>query len=196
MAPRCHRYSRVTCPNRRSRCLSLNLPISKSVVRLNATDPAWPNTFQSPCARCIAAAGLGQSMGSPAAMPPLMKSKGNATKKVISAIRSHFVSCSLREVSQEKLTGENHQGSSSTAPNRPPDGAALPRGRVPRRDRAYQISRRTLHNLKMVRLREQARSRLNTDARRPQCGGFLCTNSKKQRRSSPRHLISPAIFSV
>ena len=49
----------VTCPNRRSRCLSLNLPISKSVVRLNATDPAWPNTFQSPCARCIAAAGLG-----------------------------------------------------------------------------------------------------------------------------------------
>jgi hypothetical protein len=50
MAPRCHRYSCVTCPNRRSRCLSLNLPISKSVVRLNATDPAWPNTFQSPCA--------------------------------------------------------------------------------------------------------------------------------------------------
>jgi len=37
-----------------------------------------------------------QSMGSPAAMPPSMKSKGNATKKVISAIRSHFVSCSLR----------------------------------------------------------------------------------------------------
>src|SRR3984893_12417635 len=146
MAPRCHRYSCVTCPNRRSRCLSLNLPISKSVVRLNATDPAWPNTFQSPCARCIAAAGRGQSMGSPAAMPPSMKSKGNATKKVISAIRSHFVSCSLREVSQETLTGEKHQGSSSTAPDRPPDAASLPRGRVPRRDRAYQISRRTLHN--------------------------------------------------
>ena len=30
-----HRYSSVTCPNRRSRCLSLSLPISKSVVRLN-----------------------------------------------------------------------------------------------------------------------------------------------------------------
>jgi len=81
----CHRYSSVTCPNRRSRCLSLNLPISKSVVRLNATEPAWPNTFHSPCARCIAAAGLGQSMGSPAAIPLSTKSKGNATKKVISA---------------------------------------------------------------------------------------------------------------
>jgi hypothetical protein len=33
-------------------------------------------------ARCIAAAGLGQSMGSPAAMPPpSSKSKGNATKE-------------------------------------------------------------------------------------------------------------------
>jgi hypothetical protein len=91
----------ATCPNRRSRCLSLNLSISKSVVRLNATEPAWPNTFQSPCARCIAAAGLGQSMGSPAAMPPsLLKSKGNATKRVIAALRSHFVKftcCALRE---------------------------------------------------------------------------------------------------
>ena len=47
-----HRYSSVTCPNRRSRCLSLSLPISKSVVRLNSTEPAWPNAFQSPCARC------------------------------------------------------------------------------------------------------------------------------------------------
>jgi hypothetical protein len=45
-----------------------------------------------------------------------MKSKGKATKKVISAIRSHFVSCSLREASQETLTGEKHQGSSSAAP--------------------------------------------------------------------------------
>src|ERR1700738_2007058 len=80
-----HRYSSVTCPNRRSRCLSLNLPISKSVVRLNATEPAWPNTFHSPCARGIAAAGLGQSMVSPAAIPLSTKSKGNATKKVISA---------------------------------------------------------------------------------------------------------------
>src|SRR3984893_5332132 len=85
LACEAHRYSSVTCPNRRSRCLSLNLPISKSVVRLNATEPAWPNTFHSPCARCIAAAGLGQSMGSPAAIPLSTKSKGNATKKVISA---------------------------------------------------------------------------------------------------------------
>jgi hypothetical protein len=99
-----HRYSSVTCPNRRSRCLSLNLPISKSVVRLNATEPAWPNTFQSPCARCIAAAGLGQSMGSPAAMPPsLLKSKGKATKRVISAIRSRFVSLPLAHSARHRL---------------------------------------------------------------------------------------------
>ena len=81
-----HRYSSATCPNRRRTCLLLNLPISKSVVRLNATDPAWPNTFQSPCARSIAAEGLGQSMGSPAATPPSMKSKGSATKEVISVM--------------------------------------------------------------------------------------------------------------
>jgi hypothetical protein len=100
----CHRYSSVTCPNRRSTCLSLNLPISKSVVRLNATQPARPNTFQSPCARCIAAAGLGQSMGSPAAMPPpSSKSKGNATKRVISAIRSHFVSFPLAHSGRHRL---------------------------------------------------------------------------------------------
>jgi len=82
----CHRYSSATCPNRRRTCLLLNLPISKSVVRLNATEPAWPNTFQSPCARSIAAAGLGQSIGSPAVTPPSMKSKGKATKEVISVI--------------------------------------------------------------------------------------------------------------
>jgi hypothetical protein len=82
----CHRYSSVTCPNRRSACLSLNLPISKSVVRTNATAPAWPNIFQSACARSIAAAGLSHSTGSPAAMTPSTKSKGNATKRVISAI--------------------------------------------------------------------------------------------------------------
>ena len=92
MACEGYRYSSVTCPNRRSRCLSLNLPTSKSVARLNATEPAWPNTFQSPCARCIAAAGLGQTMGSPAAIPPpSAKSKGSATKRVISAIRPRFV---------------------------------------------------------------------------------------------------------
>jgi hypothetical protein len=88
MARKCHRYSSVTCPNRRSTCLSLNLPISKSLVRQNATEPAWPNTFQSPCASCIAAAGLGQLMGSPAAIAPSTKSKGNATKEMISAIGS------------------------------------------------------------------------------------------------------------
>jgi hypothetical protein len=83
----CHRYLSATCPNRRRTCLLLNLPISKSVVRLNATEPAWPSTFQSPCARSIAAAGLGQSTGSPAAVtPPSMKSKGKATKEVISVI--------------------------------------------------------------------------------------------------------------
>jgi hypothetical protein len=82
----CHRYSSATCPNRRRTCLLLNLPISKSVVRLNATEPAWPNTFQSPFAQSIAAAGLGQSIGSPAATPPSMKSKGKATKEVISVI--------------------------------------------------------------------------------------------------------------
>jgi hypothetical protein len=67
-------------------CFLLNLPISKSVVRLNATEPAWPNIFQSPCAQSIAAAGLGQSMHSPAATPPSLKSKGKATKEVISVI--------------------------------------------------------------------------------------------------------------
>ena len=87
---KCHRYSSVTCPNRRSTCLSLNLPISKSVVRTNAIAPAWPNTFQSPCARSIAAAGLAHSTGSPAAIPPSTKSKGNATKTVISAIGHRF----------------------------------------------------------------------------------------------------------
>ena len=116
MACEGYRYSSVTCPNRRSRCLSLNLPISKSVVRLNATEPAWPNTFQSPCARCIAAAGLGQSMGSPAAMPPpSAKSKGSATKRVIAAIRSHFVSLPSRTPGGIVLTGEKHQGSLSIA---------------------------------------------------------------------------------
>jgi hypothetical protein len=31
-------------------------------VRLNATAPVWPNTFQRPCARSIAVAGLGHSI--------------------------------------------------------------------------------------------------------------------------------------
>jgi hypothetical protein len=87
---KCHRYSSGTCPNRRSTCLSLNLPISKSVVRTNAMAPAWPNILQNPCARSIAAAGLAHSIGSPAAMSPSTKSKGNATKKVISAMGHRF----------------------------------------------------------------------------------------------------------
>jgi hypothetical protein len=62
---------------------------SKSVVA-NAIAPAWPNIFQSPCARSIAAAGLAHSIRSPAAMPPSAKSKGNAAKKVISAIGHRF----------------------------------------------------------------------------------------------------------
>jgi hypothetical protein len=51
-------------------------------------------------------------MGSPAAMPPSTKSKGNATKEMISAIRSP------ERPPQETLIGEKHQGSSSTAPDR------------------------------------------------------------------------------
>jgi len=89
MACKCHRYSSVTCPNRRSTRLSLNFPISKSLVRLYATAPAWPNTFQNACARCIAAAGLGQSAASPAVIAPSMKSKANATKEMISATGFH-----------------------------------------------------------------------------------------------------------
>jgi hypothetical protein len=45
-----------------------------------------PNIFQSPCARSIAAEGLGHSIASPAAMPPSMKSKGKTSKEVISVI--------------------------------------------------------------------------------------------------------------
>ena len=34
------RYSSATCPKRRNICFWLNLPFSKSLVRLNATAPA------------------------------------------------------------------------------------------------------------------------------------------------------------
>src|SRR6202035_2030931 len=74
------------CPNLRSTCAWPNLPISKSLVRLIATAPAWPNIFHSPSALCIAAAGLGHLIGSPAAMPPSTKSNGDATKYVIPAM--------------------------------------------------------------------------------------------------------------
>src|SRR5258707_13042788 len=63
-------YSLGTWPNRRRVCLTSNLPISKSVVRLNAIAPAWPKVFQSPCARATAAAGLEHLTGSPATTPP------------------------------------------------------------------------------------------------------------------------------
>ena len=125
---KCYRYSSVTCPNRRSTCLSLNLPISKSLVRLNATEPAWPNTLQSAWARCIAAAGLGQSMGSPAAIAPSMKSKGNATKEVISAIGSTAALTIILATELDPL----------------PDVATVPHDRAPRRDRACRKTRRTV----------------------------------------------------
>jgi hypothetical protein len=35
----------------------LNIPLSKSLVRLNATAPACPSDFHGPCAVCIATAG-------------------------------------------------------------------------------------------------------------------------------------------
>ena len=47
-----------TCPNCRRTCLAPNLPIAKSLVRLNAIAPACPKVFQSPRARCTAAVGL------------------------------------------------------------------------------------------------------------------------------------------
>jgi hypothetical protein len=48
-----------------------------------ATAPEWPNTFQRPCARSIAAAGLGHSIASPTTTVPSETSKGNATKYVM-----------------------------------------------------------------------------------------------------------------
>jgi hypothetical protein len=43
----------------------------------------WPNTFQRPCARSIAAAGLGHSIGSPTTTLPSATSNGSATKYVM-----------------------------------------------------------------------------------------------------------------
>src|ERR1039458_6846545 len=48
--------------------------------------PVWPNTFQRPCARSIAVAGLGHSIGSPTTTLPSATSNGNATKYVIPAV--------------------------------------------------------------------------------------------------------------
>jgi hypothetical protein len=99
-------------------------------------------TFQSPCARRIAAAGLGQSTGSPGAMAPSMKSKGNATKKMISAIR--FPPC-LR-IPEAIRMSESHSRAALTitALDLLPGAATVPHDRAPRRDRAYQASRRML----------------------------------------------------
>src|SRR5580692_6436200 len=77
-----------TSPNFRNTVASLKSPVAGSPVRLNATAPVWPNTFHRPCARSIAAAGLGHSMGSPTTTLPSATSNGNATKYVIPAMAS------------------------------------------------------------------------------------------------------------
>src|SRR5882762_6915032 len=46
-----------TSLNFRNTVASRKSPVAGSPVRLNATAPVWPNTFQRPCARSIAAAG-------------------------------------------------------------------------------------------------------------------------------------------
>jgi len=51
-----------TSPNFRNTVASRKSPVSGSPVRLNATAPVWPNTFQRLSARSIAAAGLGHSI--------------------------------------------------------------------------------------------------------------------------------------
>ena len=43
-------YSRGALPNLRRICFLSNMPISKSLVRLSATAPAWPKNFQRSCA--------------------------------------------------------------------------------------------------------------------------------------------------
>ena len=46
----------------------------------------WCGSFQKPCARSIAVAGLGHSIGSPTTTLPSATSNGNATKYVIPAM--------------------------------------------------------------------------------------------------------------
>src|ERR1700733_208971 len=75
-----------TSPNFRNTVASLKSPVAGSPVRLNATAPVWPNTFHRPCARSIAATGLGHSIGSPTTTLPSAASNGNATKYVIPAM--------------------------------------------------------------------------------------------------------------
>src|ERR1700676_2794907 len=91
-----HHYNALessgTSPNFRNTVASLKLPVAGSPVRENATAPVWPNTFQRPCARSIAAAGLGHSMGSPTTTLPSATSNGSATKYVIPGIASPLLS--------------------------------------------------------------------------------------------------------
>jgi hypothetical protein len=67
-----------TSPNFRNTVASRKSPVAGSSVRLNATAPAWPHTFQRPCARSIAA--TGQSIGSPTTMLQSATSNGSATR--------------------------------------------------------------------------------------------------------------------
>jgi hypothetical protein len=58
MAHECHRYSSVTCQNRQSTCLSLNLPISKCLSRVRPRR-SWPDPLATPLGpptQCIQAA--------------------------------------------------------------------------------------------------------------------------------------------
>jgi hypothetical protein len=74
-----------TSPNFRNTVASWKSPVAGSPVRLSATERVWPSTFQRPCARSIAAAGLGHSIGSPTTTLLSATSNGNATKYVIPA---------------------------------------------------------------------------------------------------------------
>jgi hypothetical protein len=83
-------------PNFRKTVASLKSPVAGSPVRLKAIAPVWPNIFQRPCARPIAAAGLGHSIGSPTTTLPSATSNGNATKYVIPSLRLNHTSPSGR----------------------------------------------------------------------------------------------------
>src|ERR1019366_5744698 len=80
-----------TSPNFRNTVASRKSPVAGSPLRLNATAPVWPNTFQRPCARSIAVAGLGHSIGSPTTTLPSATSNGNATKYVIPVMVTYSI---------------------------------------------------------------------------------------------------------
>jgi hypothetical protein len=91
-----------------------DLKIGSPTERYSTSMAKYLHTFQSPFARSIAAEGLGQSTGSPAAMPPSIKSKDNATKKMSSAIGSYRLAgwqiVSLRRVYLVGLAGSAGAG--------------------------------------------------------------------------------------